>query len=401
LEQLHPLPTYNPGVPRFSLVYDSIAANTLPIFITHFQIDPTQAVPPTVKAQLTFNSVQGTAVWYNTAQLNPGDIMQIPLQGDATALSTGRYSWSISITVNYGTPVTTTYSGNVDIVNSSGSPFGAGWSLNVLQRIWPVTGGVILEEPGGLSLWFANGQQQGTFVTPPGDTSTLVLSGGVYTRTLKNGLKINFNSNGYQTSIVDRNGNTLTFGYNGSNLLTTITDFNNLVTTLAYNASNKLSTITDPASRITTLAYDVGNTKLVSITDPDSALWQYSYDSANRLTTLTDPRTKVTTYAYSTGRVTTVTRADNSTALLTALQLQGIPAAGTGTQTNPATPVLAAGATAAYTDPNNNIWNRRMDWLGFGEPTQSADPLGDLANTYRDANGFPVPLPEMIAAFAG
>jgi YD repeat-containing protein len=77
-------------------------------------------------------------------------------------------------------------------------------------------------------------------------------------------------------------------------------------------------------------------------TDPDSALWQYSYDSANRLTTLTDPRSKTTTYAYSTGRVTTVTRADNSTALLTALQLQGIPAAGTGTQSNPATPVLAA-----------------------------------------------------------
>ena len=33
----------------------SVAANTLPIFITHFQIDPSQAVPPTVKAQLTFN----------------------------------------------------------------------------------------------------------------------------------------------------------------------------------------------------------------------------------------------------------------------------------------------------------------------------------------------------------
>jgi RHS repeat-associated protein len=217
----------------------------------------------------------------------------------------------------------------------------------------------------------------------------LVLASNVYTRTLKDGTKINFNSSGYQTSIVDTNNNTLTFGYNGSNLLTTITDFNNLVTTLAYNASNKLSTITDPASRVTTLAYDAGNTKLISITDPDSALWQYSYDSANRLTTLTDPRSKVTTYAYSTGRVTTVTRADNSTALLTALQLQGIPASGTGTQSNPATPVLAAGATAAYTDPTNNIWNTRMDWLGLGEPTQSADPLGDLANTYVDPNGFP------------
>ena len=84
----HSLAAYNPGVPGFGLVYNSIAANTLPIFITHYQIDPTKAVPPTVKAQLTFNSVQGTAVWYDTSHLNPGDIMQIPLQGDATALST-------------------------------------------------------------------------------------------------------------------------------------------------------------------------------------------------------------------------------------------------------------------------------------------------------------------------
>src|SRR5260370_18593387 len=99
--------------------------------------------------------------------------MEIPLEGEGTGVSTGRYSWSISVTANYGTPVTTTYSGSVNIINSSGSPFGAGWSLNNLQRIWPVTGGVILELPGGLSLWFSNGAQAGTFVTPPADFSTL------------------------------------------------------------------------------------------------------------------------------------------------------------------------------------------------------------------------------------
>ena len=46
----HSLPTYNPGVPPLGLVYNSIAANALPIFITHYQIDPTKAVPPTVSA---------------------------------------------------------------------------------------------------------------------------------------------------------------------------------------------------------------------------------------------------------------------------------------------------------------------------------------------------------------
>jgi YD repeat-containing protein len=388
LQYAHGMPSYNPGVPSLGLMYDSIAANTLPIFMTHFQIDPSQAVPPTVKAQLTLNGTAGSWIYYDTSHLNPGDIMQIPLQGDATGLSTGRYSYSISVTANYGTPATTTYSGNVDIVNSSSSPFGAGWSINVLERIWPVTGGVILELPGGLSLWWATGKN-GNYTPPAGETSTLALANNVYTRTLKDGTKINFNSSGYQTSIVDTNNNPLTLGWNGSNQLTTLTDFNNLVTTLAYNGSGKVTSITDPANRITILAYDTGNTKLTEVTDPDSATWGYGYDSANRLTTLTDPRSKVTTYAYGTGRVTTVTRADNSNLLLTALELQGIPASGTGTSSNPATSILAAQATAAYTDARNNIWNTRMDWLGFGEPSQQADPLGDLSNTYRDANGFP------------
>src|SRR5260370_40652402 len=81
----------------------------------------------------------------------------------------------------------------------------------------------------------------------------------------------------------------------------------------------------------------------------------------------------------------------------TALHSNGIPASGTGTQSNPATPVLAAGATAAYTDARNNVWNTRMDWLGFGEPTQSADPLGDLSNTYRDTNAFPYVMADALA----
>src|SRR5713226_6642792 len=97
----------------------------------------------------------------------------------------------------------------------------------------------------------------------------------------------------------------------------------------------------------------------------------------------------LTTYSYATGRVTTITRADSTTMLLTPVELQGIPASGTGTQSNPATPVLAVAALAAYTDPRNNIWNTNLDWLGFGAASQATDPLSDLANIYRDANGLP------------
>jgi hypothetical protein len=147
LDTVHALPAYNPGLAPLSLVYSSAAANPQPVFVTHFTIDPTQAVPPTVSAQLTFNSVAGSTFYYNTASLNPGDVLEIALQGNAASLPTGRYTYQLAVTANYGTPVTTTYSGSVDIVNSQSSPFGAGWSLSNYSRLWPVTGGVILELP--------------------------------------------------------------------------------------------------------------------------------------------------------------------------------------------------------------------------------------------------------------
>jgi YD repeat-containing protein len=391
LQTSHALPSYNPGVPALGLVYSSAAANAQPVFITHFQIDPSQAVPATVSAQLTLNGTAGTTFYYDSSSLNPGDTMQIALQGNATSLSTGRYSYQIAVTANYGTPVTTTYSGSVDIVNDASSPFGAGWSLNTLERIWPVTGGVILEIPGGLSLWFANGGQAGTFVTPAGDFSTLSQNTGtgVYTRTMKDGTKITFNSSGLQTGIVDRNGNTLAYGYNGSNQLITITDPYNLVTTLAYNGQGNVSTITDPANRVTSLGYD-GSGRLTSIQDPDTAITSLAYDSSNRLTTYTNGLNFSTTVAYNfAGRVSGVTRPDSTSEQLSALQMQGLVAPGSGTQSNPASPVLAAQAQATDTDPRNNAWQIRLDWLGFGRSGQALDPLSDMTVNYRDANGLP------------
>ncbi len=375
----HMVPSYNPGAPPLGLVYSSAAANpnTQPIFIVHYQLSPSQSVPSTVSAQLTLNSVAASTVYWNTSQLNPGDVMELALQPSNTGLTTNRYSYSISVTANS----TTTYSGNVDIINNSGSVFGAGWSLVGLERIWPETGGVILDEGGGLNLWFASAGG-GNYTTPPGDTSTLVLNGGTYSRTFKHGTKINFNSSGLQTSIVDTNNNTWTYNYNGSNQLTSISDPYNLNVTFTYT-SGLVTSITDPASRTATLTYSSG--QLTSWKDPDNALWTYSYDSANHLTALTNPRNNTTTFTYNSGGwVTTVTRPDSTTEQFTPMQSQGLG----GTSSSPATPILAAQAQASYIDPRNNTWQTRLDWLGFGKPTQPVDALGNMSLIYRDANGL-------------
>jgi YD repeat-containing protein len=374
------MPSYNPNTTPLSLDYNSTAANAQPIFLDEYQLPSNQSVPATISAQLTFNNTALATVTYNTSGLNPGDIVQIALQANATALSTGRYPWSITVT--NGTNQTTE-SGNVDIVNQASSPYGAGWSLDNVEQLVSVSGGMILVNPDGTSLYFAS-NGQGGYTTPAGDFSTLTVSNGVYTRTMPDGTKLNFNSSGQETSSVDRDGNTTTFGYSNGQL-TTITDMNNQVTTLAYNTSGLLSTITDPDSRTATLTYT--GSQLASITDPANDVWQYGYDSANDLTTLTDPNSHTTTFTYnSADRVSSVTQPDSTTEQLTAMQMNGWAAAGSS---NVTAVLLATGDQAQFTDGNNNVWNYGLDWLGFGKTVLAADPLGDTSLIYRDPNGLP------------
>jgi RHS repeat-associated protein len=381
------MPDYNPNTAPVSLLYSSTAANAQPLFLAEYQLPTGQSVPSTITAQLTFNGTPGSTVYYNTSSLNAGDWVQIALQASATSLSTGRYSYQITVT--NGT--NTNYSGNVNIVNQGSSAYGSGWSLGGVEQIVSATGGVILVQPGGSSLWFANGVQAGTFVTPAGDFSTLTQNtqNNTYQRTLPDGTQINFTSGGLQTSVVDRDGNTTSYSYSGSQL-TAITDLNSQQTTLAYNGSGKLTSITDPAGRAATLAYNASG-QLTSITDPASAAWQYGYDTSSRMTTLTDPRSNATSFSYDfAGRVTGVTRPDSTTASLAPLQINGLATPGTGTSGNPATAVLlATGDQAQYTDPASNVWTTGLDWLGFGKDVQNADPLSDTSLIYRDSNGLP------------
>ena len=128
---------------------------------------------------------------------------------------------------------------------------------------------ILSEGGGGDSLWFAGsfGSGGGTYTTPAGDFSTLVLnSNGSYTRTLPTGDQITFNSGGYETATIDLNGLHTTYGYT-SNLLTTITDPYSNVTSLTYNGSNLLQTIEDPAGRLTTFTMSGGNLTAVQQAD--------------------------------------------------------------------------------------------------------------------------------------
>jgi YD repeat-containing protein len=248
----------------------------MPIIVSEHALSPSLATPSQVSAQLTFDGTAGSTYYYSTSALRPGGIMQIGLQANATTLDTGSYPYTMTIAeIRSGTPTTFTYTGNANVENAAEDPtfsaLGAGWTVGGLEKLIPVTGGVILDDGSGTVEWFSGsfGSGGGTYTSPAGDFSTLTLnSNGTYTRTLTDGTRQNFSSGGLEATSVDRNGLTTTFGYSSSRL-TTITDPFSGITTFTYNGSNQLQSIKDPAGRLATFTISGGD--LTAVEYPDTS----------------------------------------------------------------------------------------------------------------------------------
>ncbi len=419
----HTLPAYNPDVPALSFVYASTAADARPIVRVRYALPDTATVPATVTAQLTFNGVTYDPVVYDTTGMNPGDVLEFALQADATGLPTGRYDYSVAVTGpsggggiggdggldgastdgatagdigGGGGTTTTTYTGRMDVVNDATSAFGAGWSLAGLNRLWPVSDGLVVEQAGGVSQFRpappppppGGGFQDlsVSFEDGPGDFTDLVRNeDGTYTQTLTDGTRINYSAAGLQTSVVDRDGNTTSYGYDANNRLTTITDRHGLVTTLAYDANGKLSSVTDPAGRTTGFTVTAG--KLTAITDADAHSWSYGYDTAGKLTSITDPTSRQTVLTYGAGgRAASATWGTGATEYLTPQAVVGLAVPPQGTSSNPAPAALAAASTAVHTDGRGNAWTYRFDWSGFGSTARSDAPDGGVSVAFHDPN---------------
>ena len=404
LQTSHDFPSYNPNVGSIGLVYSSTAAHLQPIFIDQYQL-PNTSIPATVKASLSLNGTgYSSPAQYSTSGFNPGDIMEIALQTDASSLSTGRYPYTITLTDGNNNPLLAPQTGSVDLVNEGSSPFGAGWSLANQERLWPTSQGAMLELPGGRSLWFA--LVGGSYQSPAGDFSTFSYnsSSDTYTDLMPDGTQYNFSPVGlnhdaagsrWLSSVVDRTNTALTYGYATTSAnprrLVSLTDFNNQTTTLNYT-NGKLATLTDPANRTATFSYSGAN--LTSIQDFDAAVWTYSYDSANHLGQITDPRQIPTGISYTTsisydatsGRATGVTWPDTVTEYLGALQLVGLGESG-----STPTAALVVQALATFSDGNGNTWEDYLDWHGFGSVTEEQVPVPFTYTyiTYRDANDLP------------
>jgi YD repeat-containing protein len=263
-----------------------------------------------------------------------------------------------------------------------------------LDRLYPITGGVLWVRSGGDSLWFAD-NGSGGYQRPVGDEifSTLVKNADqTFTLTDKHGIKTNFSSAGLLTSRVDRNNNTISYTHS-SGLLTQIADPFGRNTNLTYTGG-RLTSVTDFAGRTATLAYD-GSGRLTSVTQPNpgggaaTPVWTFSYDaSTHQLTGRTNPLNQTTQFQYGTshGRLTRVTHPDNATWQLVALQSLGMP---TGTSGNTLT---SANPLGTVTDERGKQSTFRTD--RFGRLSEWNNPLSHKTLWERNHDGLVARLTE-------
>jgi len=136
--------------------------------------------------------------------------------------------------------------------------FGYGWFSNIETQLVDAAGtGPITLIDGDNTRHIFGQKVGGGYVAHGGVYLTLVKNAdNTYTVTQTDGTKINFNTSGKISSIVDTNGNTTSYTYGTNGKVSKITDASGRATTFAYGTNGYVSSVTDPANRITSFEYD-------------------------------------------------------------------------------------------------------------------------------------------------
>jgi RHS repeat-associated protein len=233
-------------------------------------------------------------------------------QVDGTALGTGVYQDTIIVKSHWNigpyspTVMQTSVPMPILVVNEQASPFGAGWSLAGLQRLYFTSDSLtiaVTDGTGSIVRFTRTCTTTCTATAVAADFSTITDSLDAsnhvqaYRRRYRDGTVARFDTQGYLTYIADRFIDTTKFAYDASHHIQTITDGAGKALTFAYT-SGKLSSITDPGGRVSQFSVNASG-DLAWIKDPTSTqIFQGNYDSHHLLTQRTDRAGNTWKYTY-------------------------------------------------------------------------------------------------------
>ncbi|MFH1062623.1 MAG: FG-GAP-like repeat-containing protein [Candidatus Omnitrophota bacterium] len=231
-----------------------------------------------------------------------------------------------------------------------------------------------------------------------------------FTRFYKNGVRIEFNAQGIQTAIIDKNGNTTTYEYEDRDVDGEVDELirvilpNGAQYQYVYDGSGKLLSVTDPAQRATNFVIN-SNGDLMQVIYEDGSSVSYEYDDNHLMTKKIDKRGNTTDYEYD--EYGTITQIRSPERLITDVDANGFITSsrkretrnyiasdvkgltndlglGLGTYNNPAEPVNPELMTETFVDAKANIWTYQTNKLGGR--LKFVDPLGNVEQYARNAN---------------
>jgi RHS repeat-associated protein len=202
--------------------------------------------------------------------------------------------------------------------------FGNGWRSNFEERIQTLTGGVVKYWKGnGSSIFYSYDSLSQTYsrTAPLNEYTNLSYDSGagLWTISQQDGTRRIFNSAGYLTSVVDRNGNVTTINVDSANQnrIASVTDPAGRILTFNYTNGTfpRLCTsVVDASGTVATYTYDTSG-RLSQVAYPDGSQFNFSYNSSNLILNVTDAQSKVIeAHTYDTQRRgLTSQRANDST----------------------------------------------------------------------------------------
>jgi RHS repeat-associated protein len=408
----HALPGYaTMGRERaLTLLYSSGTASPQPIVTAAIGQPAGIATPSTLYVELEVAGAIRDSATYSTTGWSTGT-RQVGLSYDAQGAghATGVYPFTLRVQNRYTSGAfTTPVSGNLIVVNRYASRYGAGVGLAGVEELvinQPVS------QPDGSILWvggagsaklYAPIDSAGShrWLAPAGayrDTLTFNPATQEYTRTLRHGVQVVFNSAGRHLRTVARTTQQTSFTWN-LDTLKSITvppgGASGVTYTLAYDpATGWLDRITDPTGRVQDVTVTAG--VLTSVLDPDGRSTGFAYDGNRKLTSRTSRRGFTTRYAYANNhRLTQVTvpvgrtLTDTATAVtqFTPWDERGLALGLSGQG--------AVDTALAYTRILGPRYPAVSDTAAFsidrwGAPTKIVDALGRTTRVARSQAGVP------------
>jgi RHS repeat-associated protein len=178
--------------------------------------------------------------------------------------------------------------------------FGNGWISTYEERLQTVSSGERYWGSDGDNLTFTYDSVNQVYVltAPPDEHESLTFNSGTGLFTLKftDGSSRTFNSSGYLTAILDRNGNAINVTLDGSNRVTQVTKAasgQSITFSYANGTYPQLATSAqDSTGTIATYVYGTAD-HLTQLQYPDGTVVNFTYDSNTLITNVTDGAGKV------------------------------------------------------------------------------------------------------------